>query len=103
MLTSRTTNAVSTQEPSPPQRNTTTKADLFNRAKSSIEGGDKSLHEAAEALALARDDFKASQREIADAVGKSVGWVNRLLQWRREGFVGAAFGPGSKASRQQRK
>jgi hypothetical protein len=83
--------------------NTTTKADLFNRAKDEIEAGDQSLQDAAEALALAREDFKASQREIADAVGKSVAWVNRLLQWKRQGFVGTPFGPGSKAGRERQK
>jgi hypothetical protein len=83
--------------------NTTTKADLFSRAKDAIAAGDQSLHDAAEALALAREDFKASQREIADAVGKSVAWVNRLLQWRRQGFVGTPFGPGSKARRERQK
>jgi hypothetical protein len=81
--------------------NRTTKADLFSRAKDAIEAGDQSLHDAAEALALAQEDFNASQREIADAVGKSVAWVNRLLQWRRQGFVGTPFGPGSKARRER--
>jgi hypothetical protein len=83
--------------------NTTTKADLFSRAKNAIEAGEQSLHEAAEALALAQDDFRASQREIADFAGKSVAWVNRLLQWRRQGFVDTPFGPGSKAGRERRK
>jgi hypothetical protein len=82
--------------------NRTTKADLLSRAKDAIEAGDQSLHDAAEALALTQD-FKASQREIADAVGKSVAWVNRLLQWRRQGFVGTPFGPGSKARRERQK
>jgi hypothetical protein len=51
--------------------NTTTKADLFNRAKDAIGAGDRSLRDAAEAFALAREDFEASQREIAEAVGMS--------------------------------
>lgn len=83
--------------------NTTTKADLFSRAKDAIEAGDQSLHAAAEALALAQEDFKASQREIAEAVGKSVAWVNRLLQWQRQGYVGTPFGPGSRARRERQK
>jgi hypothetical protein len=83
--------------------NTTTKADLFSRAKDAIEAGDQSLHAAAEALALAQEDFKASQREIAEAVGKSPAWVNRLLRWRCEGCVGSPFGPGSLAGRKGRK
>jgi hypothetical protein len=83
--------------------NKTTKADLFSRAKDAIEAGDQSLHDAAEALALAQEDFKASQREIADAVGKSVAWVNRILQWRKQSFVGTPFGPGSRARRERQK
>ena len=102
--TSTSTHDVSAAEPSiPGPGNTTTKAELFSRAKDAIAAGDQSLHDAAEALALAREDFKASQREIADAVGKSVAWVNRLLQWRRQGFVGTPFGPGSKARRERQK
>ncbi len=83
--------------------NSTTKAALLRRAKDAIEAGDQSLHDAAAALALAQQDFKASQREIADAVGKSVAWVNRLLQWQRQGFGGTPFGPGSKARRERQK
>ncbi len=83
--------------------NATTKDELLDRAKAAIEAGEQSLQQAAEALALARDDFNASQREIAAAVGKSVAWVNRLLRWRDEGCSGTPFGPGSKASRERRK
>jgi hypothetical protein len=83
--------------------NKTTKADLLRRAKDAIETGDQALHDAAQALALAQQDFEASQREIAEAVGKSVAWVNRLLQWQRQGCVGTPFGPGSKAGRERRK
>lgn len=101
--TSSSTHAVSTAEPSMPRHgNTTTKADLFSRAKDAIEAGDQSLYEAAEALARAQE-FKATQREIAKAVGKSADWVNRLLQWRREGCAGCPFGPGSKAGRERQK
>jgi len=102
--TSSSTHAVSTAEPSMPRHgNTTTKADLFSRAKDAIEAGDQSLREAADALALAQEDFNATQREIAEAVGKSAAWVNRLLRWRREGCPGSPFGPGSKAGRERRK
>ena len=94
--------AVSASEPSiPGPGNSTTKADLLSRARDAIEVGDQSLHEAADALALAKDDFKATQ--IAEAVGKSAAWVNRLLRWRREGCPGSPFGPGSKAGRERRK
>ena len=83
--------------------NTTTKGELLTRAKAAIEDGEQSLREAAEALALARDDFNASQREIAAAVGKSVAWVNRLLRWWDECCPGTPFGPSSKAKRERRK
>jgi hypothetical protein len=85
------------------ERNTTTKADLLSRAKDAIETGDQSLREAADALAVAQEDFNATQREIAQAIGKSVAWVNRLLRWRREGCPSSPFGPGSKAGRERRK
>lgn len=83
--------------------NSTTKAEQLSRAKKAIDAGESSLREAAEALALARQDFKVSQREIATAVGKSVGWVNRLLRWQNEGCVGTPFGPGSKVGRERSK
>lgn len=83
--------------------NATTKAELLSRAKVAIEDGERSLRDAAEALALAQKDFDATQREIAAAVGKSVAWVNRLLQWQKEGCPGTPFGPGSKDSRARRK
>lgn len=83
--------------------NATTKAELLSRAKVAIVDGERSLRDAAEALALAKEDFDATQREIAAAVDKSVAWVNRLLQWQKEGCPGTPFGPGSKASRARRK
>jgi hypothetical protein len=83
--------------------NTTTKAELFDRAKTAIEAGESSLRDAANAVALAEHDFNATQREIAQAVGKSVAWVNRLLQWQREGCQGTPFGPASKEGRERRK
>jgi hypothetical protein len=89
--------------PSSTRSNATTKAELLSRAKVAIEDGERSLRDAAEALALARRDFDATQREIAAAVGKSVAWVNRLLQWQKEGCLGTPFGPGSKTSRARRK
>src|SRR5947207_2649087 len=83
--------------------NTTTKADLLSRAKDEIATGDQSLHAAAEALDVAQKEFKATQREIAQAIGKSVAWVNRLLRWRSDGCSGTPFGPGSKAVRERKK
>jgi cytoskeletal protein RodZ len=46
------------------------------------------------------EDFKATQREIAEAVGRSPSWVNRLLKWHRSGYKQySPFGPTTKAGR----
>jgi hypothetical protein len=75
--------------------------ELLDRAKRSIESGETSLHAAAEDIAAAQDQG-AKQRQIAEAVGKSAAWVNRLLKWRLSGYQDAtAFGPQAKASRQR--
>jgi transposase len=75
--------------------------ELLIQAKRSIESSDASLHNAAECIAAAEAQG-ASQREIADAVGRSASWVNRLLKWRRGGYRDETpFGPQSKARRQQ--
>jgi hypothetical protein len=82
--------------------NTTTKADLLSRAKAAIDAGEQSMHDAAELLAIAQEEHGATQREIAEVVGKSVAWVNALLQWRRSGYKdGSPFGPTTKAGRVQ--
>jgi hypothetical protein len=74
--------------------NTTTKAELLKRAKAAIEAGEQSLEEAAEALGLAEEDHSATQREMAEAVGMSASWVNKLLKWRRSGYKDhSPFGP----------
>ncbi len=78
----------------------TTKADVLRRAKAAIDAGEKSLRDAAEALALAETAFNASQREIAEAIGRSASWVNRLLKWHRSGYKeGSPFGPTTQAAR----
>jgi hypothetical protein len=66
--------------------NSTTKAQLLSRAKAAIETSEQSLHDAAEALGIAQEDHSASQREMAEAVGRSASWVNALLKWRRSGY-----------------
>jgi hypothetical protein len=53
---------------------------------------------AAEHMAAAQD-LGMSQRNIADAVTRSVGWVNRILRWHSEGCQGNPFGPQSRAAR----
>jgi hypothetical protein len=74
--------------------------DLLSRARLAIESGETSLRAAAEDIAAAQEQ-RATQRQIAEAVGKSAAWVNRLLNWRKSGYQGTAFGPQSKASRQR--
>jgi len=66
--------------------NTTTKEDLLRRAKAAIRAGEQSLQEAAEALGLAQEGHAATQREMAEAVGRSASWVNALLKWRASGY-----------------
>jgi hypothetical protein len=79
---------------------TNTKAELLCRAKAAIEAGESSLRDAAEALALVQEKFNVTQREIAEAVGRSASWVNRLLKWRRSGYKEySPFGPTTKAGR----
>ncbi len=80
--------------------NATTKAELLERAKAAVERGEQSLHDAAEALGLAEEDHSATQREMAEAVGKSASWVNKLLKWRRSGYKDhSPFGPTTKRGR----
>jgi hypothetical protein len=75
--------------------------ELLKRAKQAIESGESLLQNAAEDIASAQK-LGATQRQIAEAVGKSPAWVNRLLQWRQSGYQdGTAFGPQAKASRQR--
>jgi hypothetical protein len=74
--------------------------DLMDRAKGHIEAGESHMHQAADDVAAAHK-LGATQREIAKAVNKSVGWVNGLLQWRQGGYQETAFGPAVKASRER--
>ena len=74
-------------------------AGLLELARREVALGDKQFRHAAEHMGSA-EDKGASQRQIAAAVGKSVGWVNRILQWRRSGYRDdTPFGPESRASR----
>jgi hypothetical protein len=74
--------------------------DLLEKAKSAIESGEASLHDAAEYIASAQA-HGATQRQIAEHLGKSAAWVNRLLQWREDGYRDTPFGPQSKAKRER--
>ncbi len=73
-------------------------SDLLNRAKLSIGAGEDHLHQAAEDIAVASEQG-ATQRKIAETVGKSAAWVNGLLKWRLAGYPATAFGPQRAASR----
>jgi hypothetical protein len=73
--------------------------DLLKQAKRAIADGEASLKEAAECISKAQARG-ATQRQIAEAVGKSAAWVNRLLAWRAGGFIGDAFGPAHHKQRQ---
>ncbi|MGH6671790.1 MAG: bifunctional DNA primase/polymerase [Xanthobacteraceae bacterium] len=78
----------------------TSKDELLSIANSEIENSEGSLRAAAEALARAEKDFGATQREMAEAVGRSASWVNRLLKWCRSGYKGQSpFGPTTKSVR----
>jgi hypothetical protein len=77
--------------------------ELLIRARQRIDLGVCSLRGAAEDLSAAQDQG-ATQREIAKGVGKSVGWGNGLLSWRKRGYPhDTPFGPSSKESRQRAK
>jgi hypothetical protein len=72
------------------ETNTTTKAELLTRARDAVDAGSRSLHDAAEALGLAKEEHSASQREMAKAVGRSPAWINALLKWRLSGYMTAS-------------
>jgi hypothetical protein len=79
----------------------TTVTELLSRAKHAIEAGETSLRAAADDIAAAQEQG-ATQRQIAEAVGKSAAWVNRLLKWRESGYQDVTpFGAQAKASRQR--
>jgi hypothetical protein len=71
---------------------------LLECAKSAIERGETSMRDAAEYIAKAQEQG-ATQRVIAERVGKSAAWVNQLLKWRAAGYGHTAFGPAKAAQR----
>jgi len=80
-----------------------TVTELLSRAKQAIAAGEMSLRVAAEDISAAQKQG-ATQRQIAEAIGKSAAWVNRLLKWRESDYQDdTAFGAQSKASRQRAK
>jgi len=70
-------------------------------AKRAIASGENDLRRAAEHITKASQQG-ASQRAIAAGVGKSVSWVNGLLQWSKSGYADVTpFGPASKVRRER--
>jgi len=75
--------------------------DLMVEAKKLILKGEKCLKDAAEHIAKASEQG-ASQRQIAEEIGRSQAWVCRLLAWRSAGYADETpFGPESKAKRER--
>jgi hypothetical protein len=76
---------------------------LLEQAKHCIARGESSMREAAEHIDEAmRLDNKLTQRAIAERIGKSPAWVNRLISWKSAGYKSETpFGPQSKASRKK--
>jgi hypothetical protein len=72
------------------QPNPSSIADLLIRAKINIEASDDHMRQAAEDIAAAKEQG-ATQRHIAETLGKSAGWVSGLLRWRRDGYPGTTF------------
>lgn len=83
-------------------------------AKQDVESGDTILARADELYRRAGEFYRkatehmakaqengASQRRIANYLGKSPAWVNRLLRWRKSGYQDTPFGPQSKAGRER--
>jgi len=73
---------------------------LLEQAKRAIAAGESSLKKAAECIAKAQAQG-ATQRQIAEGVGKSAAWVNQLLKWRSHGYEGTAFGTPKARQRDQ--
>jgi len=71
-------------------------ADLLEKAKGAIAAGEKYYREAAELVAQAQE-AGATQKQIADRIGKSQPWISQLLAWRTSGYHGGAFERSHKA------
>lgn len=78
-----------------------TKDDLLNRAKVEIDKSEGKVRLAAEALAQAKKEFGATQKEMAKAIDRSQSYVAKLLKWCDSGFKeNSPFGPTTKAERE---
>jgi hypothetical protein len=77
----------------------TTKAEVLSGTKAAVEAG-APPRDIAERLAFAQEDFHATQREMARAIGWSPSTVNRLLRWRQSGYSQRShFGHTTRAAR----
>src|SRR5262245_15490815 len=67
--------------------------EAIDLARQAIATSERNLRLAADYLAFAEERGK-TQRQMAQGVGKSAAWVNRLLQWHRSGYQeDTPFGP----------
>jgi hypothetical protein len=73
--------------------------DHFKAFENHFKAGEHRLRQAAEDIAVAHEQG-ASQRMIAEQVGRSASWVNVLLKWRAGGYLETPFGPQAKAAKQ---
>jgi hypothetical protein len=71
---------------------------LHDQARQAIESGESRFRDAAEYLAKAQQ-LGATQRQSAEAIGKSAAWVNGLLKWRDGSYKTACPFPGGDAKR----
>lgn len=75
------------------------KAEHLEALKIEVSDNDRGMRSIGE-HALKALAFHASQREVAEAAGKSVAWVNRIKKWSEGGFAPAGpFSAESKAKR----
>jgi hypothetical protein len=78
-----------------------TASEWLDRARDMATQGKDRWRDAGEAMAKARErDPALTQRQIAVAVGMSLGWVNGILKWRDGGYVDTPFGPAARNHRQ---
>lgn len=78
-------------------------AALLAIAKEKADAGDRAGVEhyraAADALATTREVHKTTQAKMAEGIGRSQGYVSKLLKWHQQGCKGSPFGPTTKAAR----
>jgi hypothetical protein len=63
---------------------------LLDKAKDAIAAGESSYRKAADLIAQAQESG-ATQKQIAERLGRSRAWITFLLAWRKSGYRGSAF------------